>query len=204
MFGKVNESLVYAVVLELSLALSAILLGFFIGVNPREHLVPWWDYLAIARSLGIGTLVGMGLALGMQVLSKLPIRSIQKLDRAVESQLRTVLGPMTIPELLVLSLSAGIGEEILFRGLIQGWWMSLVDQPTFWNVLPGMLASAICFGFAHPLSKTYIALAALAGLLFSVLFWATGDLLACVLAHASYDAIICVYWKWSERKRRLN
>ena len=204
MFGKVNESLVYAVALELSLALAAILLGLFLGVNPREHLVPWWDWQAIARSLVIGTLVGMVLALGMQVFSILPIRSIQKLERAAESQLRTVLGPMTIPELLVLSLSAGIGEEILFRGLIQGWWMSLVDQPTFWNVLPGMLASAVCFGFAHPLSKTYIALAALAGLLFSVLFWATGDLLACVLAHASYDAIICVYWKWSQRTRVTN
>lgn len=204
MFGKVNESLVYAVALELSLALAAILLGLFLGVNPREHLVPWWDWQAIARSLVIGTLVGMGLALGMQVFSILPIRSIQKLERAAESQLRTVLGPMTIPELLVLSLSAGIGEEIFFRGLIQGWWMSLVDQPTFWNVLPGMLASAVCFGFAHPLSKTYIALAALAGLLFSVLFWATGDLLACVLAHASYDAIICVYWKWSQRTRVTN
>lgn len=202
MFGKVNESLVYAVVLELSLALGAILLGLLVGVNPREHLAPWWDWQAIARSLAIGTLVGMGLALAMQVFSMLPIRSIQKLDRAVQSQLRTFLGPMTVPELLVLSLSAGIGEEIFFRGLIQGWWMSLIDQATFWSALPGILVSALCFGFAHPLSKTYIALATMAGVLFSVLFWATGDLLACVLAHASYDAIICVYWKWSEGKRR--
>ena len=61
MFGKVNESLVYAVALELSLALAAILLGLFLGVNPREHLVPWWDWQAIARSLVIGTLVnGIG------------------------------------------------------------------------------------------------------------------------------------------------
>ncbi|MFM2012715.1 MAG: hypothetical protein RLZZ396_1499 [Planctomycetota bacterium] len=204
MFGKVNESLVYAVLLELALGLAAIILGLFLGVNPREHIVPWWDWQGIARSLAIGALFGLALALAMQVFSILPIRSIQKLDRVVQSQLRTVLEPMSVPELLILSLSAGIGEEIFFRGLIQGWWMSLVDQPNFWEVLPGILVSAICFGFAHPLSKTYIVLATLAGLLFSVLFWATGDLLACVLAHASYDAIICVYWKWSQRTRVTN
>jgi membrane protease YdiL (CAAX protease family) len=66
-----------------------------------------------------------------------------------------------------------------------------------------MLVSAICFGFAHPLSKTYIVIAFFAGLLFAILYWATGDLLACVLAHAIYDAIICVVWKWIDRRRSL-
>jgi membrane protease YdiL (CAAX protease family) len=116
----------------------------------------------------------------------------------VKSQLRTLLGPMGIPELLLLSLSAGIGEEFFFRGLVQGWWMSLYENASFVQALPGIMISSICFGFAHPLSKTYIALATLAGLLFSILYWASGDLLACVLAHAIYDAIICVYWKWTE------
>jgi uncharacterized protein len=197
-FRTFNDSLVYAVVFELGLGLLAIVLGLFFGVNPREHLAPWWDWFGILKSLGLGAAIGLALALAMQIFTVLPIRSVHRLDRMVQSQLRTLLGPMSIPELILLSLSAGIGEEFFFRGLVQGWWMSLYENASFVQALPGIMISSICFGFAHPLSKTYIALATLAGLLFSILYWASGDLLACVLAHAIYDAIICVYWKWTE------
>ena len=196
--GPDNSALTYAVLLELSLGLSAILIGLFLGVNPRQDLPAWWDGPAIVKSLGIGVLVGSAFALGMELVSRLPIRSIQKLERSMQSQLHLLLGPMSVPDLLLLSLSAGIGEELLFRGLIQGWWMSLSETLSFLESLPGMAISAVCFGFAHPLSKTYIVLATLAGFLFAILYWATRDLLACVLAHAIYDAIICVYWKWTQ------
>ena len=196
--GPDNSALTYAVLLELSLGLSAILIGLFLGVNPRQDLPAWWDGPAILKSLGIGLLVGSAFALGMELVSRLPIRSMQKLERSMQSQLHLLLGPMSVPDLLLLSLSAGIGEELLFRGLIQGWWMSLSETQSFLESLPGMAISAVCFGFAHPLSKTYIVLATLAGFLFAILYWATRDLLACVLAHAIYDAIICVYWKWTQ------
>ena len=196
--GPDNSALTYAVLLELSLGLSAILIGLFLGVNPRQDLPAWWDGPAIVKSLGIGVLVGSAFALGMELVSRLPIRSMQKLERSMQSQLHLLLGPMSVPDLLLLSLSAGIGEELLFRGLIQGWWMSLSETLSFLESLPGMAISAVCFGFAHPLSKTYIVLATLAGFLFAILYWATRDLLACVLAHAIYDAIICVYWKWTQ------
>ena len=196
--GPDNSALTYAVLLELSLGLSAILIGLFLGVNPRQDLPAWWDGPAILKSLGIGILVGSAFALSMELVSRLPIRSMQKLERSMQSQLHLLLGPMSVPDLLLLSLSAGIGEELLFRGLIQGWWMSLSETQSFLESLPGMALSAVCFGFAHPLSKTYIVLATLAGFLFAILYWATRDLLACVLAHAIYDAIICVYWKWTQ------
>lgn len=201
LYGKVNESLVQAVVVELTIGILAVVLGSFLGINAREGIAPWWDYTGILKSLAIGGAVGIGLALVMQIVSLLPIPSIQRLDRMIQQQLQLLLGPMTIPELLILSLSAGIGEELFFRGLIQGWWLSLNENPTFLQALPGILVSSICFGFAHPLSKIYIVIATIAGVLFSVLYWATGDLLACVLAHAVYDAIICIYWKWTEGRR---
>lgn len=203
MYGKVNQSLLYAVTLELGLGLVAILLGWLLGANPREDLAPWWDWQGILKSLGIGFAVGLGLAICMQFLSVLPLRSLQRLDRMVRSQLKTLLGPMSIPELMLLSLSAGIGEELLFRGLIQGWWMSHYENPTLSEALPGIFVSAALFGFAHPISKTYILLASLAGLLFATLYWLTRDLLACVFAHAIYDALICVYWKWTEGQSSL-
>ena len=196
--GPDNSALTYAVLLELSLGLSAILIGLFLGVNPRQDIPALWDGSAILKSLGIGVLVGSAFALAMELVSRLPIRSMQKLERSMQSQLHLLLGPMSVPDLLLLSLSAGIGEELLFRRLIQGWWMSLSETQSFLESLPGMAISAVCFGFAHPLSKTYIVLATLAGFLFAILYWATRDLLACVLAHAIYDAIICVYWKWTQ------
>jgi len=152
--GPDNSALTYAVLLELSLGLSAILIGLFLGVNPRQDLPAWWDGPAILKSLGIGLLVGSAFALAMELVSRLPIRSMQKLERSMQSQLHLLLGPMSVPYLLLLSLSAGIGEELLFRGLIQGWWMSLSETQSFLESLPGMAIAAVCFGFAHPLCKT--------------------------------------------------
>jgi membrane protease YdiL (CAAX protease family) len=65
--------------------------------------------------------------------------------------------------------------------------------------MPGILVSSLLFGMAHPLTKTYVVIAAVIGLILGLFYWYTRDLLACVVAHSLYDAILLVVWKWSER-----
>jgi len=189
---------------ELSLGAVALVLGAMLGVNPREDLplvdsifeVPW---PIIGRSILVGSVVAIVLFLLIQLIGKLPLSGIRRLEKLAQSQLKIMLGKLTIAQMLVLSLTAGVGEELLFRGLIQNWFHSFFESTNIYQAAPGILVASILFGLAHPLTKTYVAVAALIGLLLGFFYWYTRDLLACVVAHSLYDAILLLVWNWTER-----
>jgi membrane protease YdiL (CAAX protease family) len=190
---------------ELSLGFIAILLGAVIGINPREHLPRGWplaqfDWLWIARSIAIAVPFAFLLLVLVQLIGRLPLDPLNRLEQITKNQLRSTLGPSTIPQLIILSLAAGVGEELLFRGLIQNAFLSLYSPTTLAGALPAIICASIAFGFAHPISKSYILVTTLIGLLFGFVYWHYKDLLACVLAHSLYDAALLITWKWSEFK----
>ncbi len=189
---------------ELSLGGVALVLGTILGVNPREDLplvdsifeVPW---PSIGRSVLVGCVVAIVLFLLIQLIGKLPLSGIRRLEKLAQSQLKTMLGTLTVAQMLVLSLTAGVGEELLFRGLIQNWFHSFFETTNIYQAAPGILVASILFGLAHPLTKTYVVVAALIGLFLGFFYWYTRDLLACVVAHSLYDAILLLLWNWTER-----
>lgn len=190
---------------ELSLGFIAIILGAVIGINPRVHLPRGWplaqfDWLWIARSIAIAVPFAFLLLVLVQLIGRLPLDALNRLEQITKNQLRSTLGPSTIPQLIILSLAAGVGEELLFRGLIQNTFLSLYSPTTLAEALPAIICASIAFGFAHPISKSYILVTTLIGLLFGFVYWHYKDLLACVLAHALYDAALLITWKWSEFK----
>ncbi len=86
-------------------------------------------------------------------------------------------------ELAILCGTAGIGEELLFRGLL---------QPIFCGFLGlqlGVVLVNVLFGLMHPFSIAYLVLASLIGLYLSVLYVATDNLLAPILVHGLYDFV---------------
>jgi len=90
-------------------------------------------------------------------------------------------------ELALVSLCAGVGEELLFRGLVQsavGHWIS----PGV-----GLLVAGLLFGLAHPLSIAYAVLATLAGIYLGGLFLACDNLLVPIVTHAVYDFLALLY-----------
>ena len=80
-----------------------------------------------------------------------------------------------------VSLGAGIGEEILFRGalqpLLQGWTTPLA----------GLALASVLFGLAHAANWTYIAITAAVGLYLGGLLMLTGSLLVPMIGHTLYD-----------------
>ena len=200
-----NNPFLAAAWFELSLGFIAIILGAMLGINPREHLprglpLAQFDWLWITRSIAIAVPFALLLLIVVQLIGRLPLDELNRLERVTKNQLRSMLGPSTIPQLIILSLAAGVGEELLFRGLIQNALLSLYSPTTLTGALPAIACSSIAFGFAHPISKSYILVTTLIGLLFGFLYWHYQDLLACVLAHSLYDAVLLITWKWSESK----
>ncbi|MDI9246052.1 CPBP family intramembrane glutamic endopeptidase [Marinobacter sp. CHS3-4] len=85
--------------------------------------------------------------------------------------------------LAALSLLAGVGEELLFRGALQGW-MTRHLNDAFAIVL-----AAMAFGLVHYLSFVYFLIATGLGLVLGIVYWLTDSLLLVMVWHGVYDMI---------------
>ena len=90
-------------------------------------------------------------------------------------------------DMALIALSAGVGEEMLFRGVLQsslGSWLGLG-----W----GLSVASVLFGLLHPISLPYIVLMIGVGFYFGGAFLLTGNLLTVMVTHAVYDfALMCL------------
>jgi uncharacterized protein len=108
---------------------------------------------------------------------------IARLMRRIEIEVAPLFGGIGPAGLALLAALAGLGEEALFRGVLQPWLAGLVSP---W---PAVLLTGLLFGTLHPVSVTYSVLATLAGVYFGFLVVITGNLLAPIVAHAGYDLV---------------
>jgi membrane protease YdiL (CAAX protease family) len=72
--------------------------------------------------------------------------------------------------------------------------------------LPGFIAlvlTSVAFGLAHFLTLSYALLAALAGLYLGALYWAGGNLVIPIVAHALYDLVALLQLARMYRARRI-
>ena len=109
----------------------------------------------------------------------------------ITRNINEVVAPMfagtPLAALVIISILAGVGEEALFRGVLQ--------QGLARVITPGaaLVVLSALFGLVHPVSIAYIVYAAVAGLYFGTLALATDNLVAPMVAHALYDFIALTY-----------
>ncbi len=106
------------------------------------------------------------------------------------------------PVLGALSLLAGVGEELLFRGAIQGW---LLQHTGPWTAV---IAASVLFGLVHYVSFTYFVMATGLGAVLGVAYQFSQSLALVMVWHALYDmvALYCLlrYPHWfGVRRPRL-
>ncbi len=189
-----------AVGFEVALGALAIILGLLVGPDARLWL-PKLEPSQFA-TIGWGCLHGLAAAIPMlitiEVLKRIPWKPIKDLESLGDDGMLKTLLALGPAELAVISLCAGVGEELLFRGWLLPWiagdslGTSRIDlfssdfrAPELWA---GIVGSSIAFGLVHPITKLYVVIAAIMGLYFSVLLIGTGNLLVPIVAHAAYDA----------------
>lgn len=174
-----------AAIFEGSLAIVAVSLGWLFDVGPLETL-NWTAEGALWGTAGV--LPPLALLAFCLVA---PWRSIRSLRRVVERLLVPLFQHLSVVELAVISILAGVGEEMLFRGVLQatmaGW---LEGTP---GVIVALAAASLLFGFAHAITPAYLVLATLIGAYLGGLWLWTGNLLAPIIAHAAYDFIALWY-----------
>ena len=175
-----------AAAFEGGLAVFAVVLGWLLGLEPLESL--HFD----AMAMGIGVAATLPLLLMLWLWLKCPLRPCRALVKLFEELFLPLFRQCSVLELLVISLLAGLGEEMLFRGIIQeglARWIGGAAGP--WLAL---LFAALLFAVLHAVTPTYAVFAGLIGLYLGGLWIVTDNLLVPITIHAVYDftALLCL------------
>lgn len=187
-----RQIVVLAVVFEGVLLAFAIGVGLVLGRSPFHQLELRWD----AVPWGI-------VATGPLILSLIwGLRSgwgpLRRVLRAVDELIVPLFARCSVFDFAVISLAAGIGEEVFFRGLI---------QPALGDVagpVAGLFITSAIFGLAHLITPTYAVLAGVIGLYLGSLVLAFENLFIVILAHALYDFVALLYLRSRADGRREN
>jgi membrane protease YdiL (CAAX protease family) len=165
----------------------AVLWGLWLGGTPVRVLLGGWP--SSAKSW----LEDAGIAVAFWASSALVLAMVSELLRVAHFKLpaRTIsaLAPSSVAELmlfLVLSLSAGCCEELLFRGYFQQQFSYLARG----RVWVGVAASSLLFGCAHLYEgATGVVLITIFGAMFSLLAVKRQSLRPGIMAHAWHDGV---------------
>jgi uncharacterized protein len=182
--GNTNFA-VTAGLFEGGLAVLAVSLGWALGRPPMESL----HFSAI--DLGWGIIATLPLLAVLLVSAKATWRPFARIMQVLDETLIPLFRECRMLELAVIALLAGLGEEMLFRGIVQGWVADKVGGP--YGVGIGLAAAAVIFGLLHFVTLTYALLAACIGLYLGAIWLATGNLLVPITCHALYDFLAFVY-----------
>lgn len=177
---------------EIALAMVAALLGWLFGHSPLSTLELTPDgFVSGARACGWGALAALPPLAGFFVIDRFKFRPFHVLQRLVDEQIVPLFSESRWWEIALVSVAAGVGEELLFRGLLQdGAARSIGGTAGLWI---GLGLASIVFGLCHALNGAYAILATLMGLYLGLLFVATNSVLAVVVTHAAYDFVVLAY-----------
>ncbi len=119
------------------------------------------------------------------------IASFQRIYDLLREILSRAIIELPTWKIVVLGMSAGIGEECLFRGVLQPvveGWMPEVNTILTPQV-NAILITGVIFGLLHALTPAYFIIATLLSIYFGFLVNYTGNLLTPLLAHGLYDVV---------------
>lgn len=157
--------------------------------------------LSWAQSLGWGCF-GAFCTYGLLVLmTRVPGLFPDNLERLMR-HLYDFAASFGWPVLVALSIVAGVGEELLFRGAVQGWLTQSLGTGA------AIAVASVLFGLVHFVSFTYFLVATGLGLLLGTAYALSGSLALVMIWHAIYDviALFCLlrFPHWFGLKRHLH
>jgi uncharacterized protein len=163
----------------------AVIAGWILDIPPTRTF--HFDF----HAAWIGVAAAAPLAAVFALCLVVPWRPLQTITKLLDETIVPLFRGCTLVQLGMLAAFAGLGEEMLFRGIIQA---SVAEEfgPTH-GVAVGLIVAAVLFGLLHLVTPTYAIMAGAIGLYLGWLWLAVGNLLAPIVAHAVYDFIALTY-----------
>jgi len=170
-----------AIAFEGGLLLLALVLGSLLGYEPFRGIHLAWEAVLWG---GVATVPPL---LGMWWCARSDWEPFLRLMREVEEKIVPIFANCSVVALAFISLLAGLGEEALFRGVIQA---ALSDWSYPWI---SVVVASLLFGLGHMITPTYAILAGLLGAYLGAILVIYGNLLTVIVVHALYDFVALIY-----------
>src|SRR6478609_2425245 len=144
-----NSTTRIALAFECALGFAAIGIGWLMGQSPLVGVSFASDEASRQQVVAVGWgLVATGpLLVVLYFCERFPIGPLRGLNEMTNSVVTRMFGGATAGQLLAVAIAAGWGEELLFRGLVQGaisQWVS--DWP---GQVAAILIASVLFGLCH-------------------------------------------------------
>jgi len=173
------------VILSIAFEGGLVVLAWVLGVVFRT---PAFGQLDLnLPGLGWGTLGTVPLLAGLYWTSRSRWPPLVRLREVLQLFVGRLFAEAQLVDLLLISVLAGVGEEALFRGVIQ---TLLENRLGLWLAIA---LTSLLFGLAHFITVTYAIVAALISVYLGWLLVAFDNLLVPVVVHALYDFLALVY-----------
>jgi uncharacterized protein len=172
---------IFAVIFEGGLAPLSLFLGWWLGHSPLERFT-WSLHHAVRGALATVPLVLLFLA-----IIRWPVGPLAKIKDFCEKEFVPLLAGSSWSDIALIALSAGVGEEMLFRGVLQS---SLIGSL---GMTLGLVLSSLLFGMLHPISLAYIVLSVLVGVYLGGTVILSENLLTAIVTHTLYDFSLMAY-----------
>ncbi|HEY2405539.1 MAG TPA: type II CAAX endopeptidase family protein [Polyangiaceae bacterium] len=154
------------------------------GTSPLYYSAPWLSLSATVSHV-YSTLIGLALG-GLVVISTRGFVTHFAWARNLHRELRPVARALSGTGIAAVAISSALGEELLFRGLLQPWL--------------GLWLQALAFGILHsqlrgPSKWAWVVWATVMGLAFGAIYALSGSLLGPIAAHALINWLNLSYLK---------
>jgi membrane protease YdiL (CAAX protease family) len=120
-----------------------------------------------------------------------PWRPFAEIAKITTDTLVPLFRDCSLMQLAIVSALAGLGEETLFRGVVQEAAAQWIGGT--YGVWLALLIAAVLFGLLHSITPMYAVMAGLIGLYLGGLWLACDNLLVPIVVHAVYDFVALVY-----------
>ncbi|MDR1053531.1 MAG: CPBP family intramembrane metalloprotease [Planctomycetaceae bacterium] len=206
---KRNRFFLKAILFEGGIGVVALVLGFLFSMNLFGRVIFNFNiFMAVICFT-------MPLLTFYFHLRWLHFESIRVIERMIFEFYREYMSGFAIWQIAIISLVAGLGEELFFRGflqagiqeLINGWAKNTVDDalfdlPTFYTAA-NLFFVSILFGAAHALTKMYFFIAFLISLyLGALLLFTNNNIIIPIGVHALYDFVVLTIVRWEVLRKQ--
>ena len=135
----------------------------------------------------LGVVATVPLVAGLYWILHAPWEVLARLRGVIENTVTPLFAGCPVWGIALISILAGVGEEALFRGVLQTYFAGHV------GVVPALLVTSSLFGLLHPVTAVYAVMAGLVGLYLGVLAVWHDNLLVPMVVHALYDFVALTY-----------
>jgi membrane protease YdiL (CAAX protease family) len=164
--------------------------------TPNFGLGPKIDFGAPSLTQGFLMTLPLGILAYALDLIEDSVPALQDVTKATQRSVLAFLGGSFKPLIglstsVALGLAAGLGEEMLFRGVLQ------YETGLRTGDVVAVALTSIIFGALHAVTPLYALLASLASVYFGYLYLSSGNLAVPISTHAIYDIGALFYAHWT-------